>query len=206
MLEYRKGHVSDIFRQNKASNTHPAHLSFSIYYSDDISGASSLNASLSPGGGIAGDHASSSNSPVRTLDIVCKDYDEFVTWSSGLLWLIANKETVRAEALTFTRPSDAAIQTTKLAAVVDVHQLRGRMQSHFDLCTWGSSAWGQLGHTDRVDDLADVDLPKVLPRPPATYPVPSRPSRLVCPFTVYCCSVSKLCYAVCLLLVRYDAM
>ena len=142
MQEYRKGQDSEIFKKNQASNTHPKHLSFSVYYTEEQQGSGTESL------------------PVRTLDIVCKDHDEFMTWSTGLLWLIANKEKVRSEAGNFASESSV----TQEALNIDVKKMQEKMHDHFDLCTWGDASWGQLGHTDKVDEIVDVDLPKVINR------------------------------------------
>eukprot|EP00604_Paraphysomonas_vestita_P002758 CAMPEP_0174820650 /NCGR_PEP_ID=MMETSP1107-20130205/4612_1 /TAXON_ID=36770 /ORGANISM="Paraphysomonas vestita, Strain GFlagA" /LENGTH=293 /DNA_ID=CAMNT_0016036387 /DNA_START=510 /DNA_END=1388 /DNA_ORIENTATION=+ len=34
------------------------------------------------------------------------------------------------------------------------------MNAHLDLCTWGHSAWGQLGHADKPEEIKDIDSPK----------------------------------------------
>mmetsp|Transcript_3200 Transcript_3200/g.4964 ORF Transcript_3200/g.4964 Transcript_3200/m.4964 type:complete len:670 (-) Transcript_3200:109-2118(-) len=133
MTRLKMGQESAVFQKNMKRN-HPEHLSFSLYYR------------LDP------------NSPEeKTLDVVCKDINEIETWVSGLQWLIENKETVSASASEL----DSDITSTQASMkMVDVSNLRKQMNAHLDLCTWGDSSWGQLGHADRPENLKDIDHPK----------------------------------------------
>lgn len=135
MLYLEEGQKSDIFTKNNR-NQHPAHLSFSVYY------------------------ASPSNpSEKKTLDVVCKDVVEFNIWVAGLKWLIQNKEAVTTAA----KDIDGAQNANRRVSLkqVNVANLRKEMNAHLDLCTWGYSAWGQLGHVEKPEEIRDIDSPKV---------------------------------------------
>jgi hypothetical protein len=64
-----EGQSSEVFAKNRmiAAEVIPEHFSFSIYYS------------------------SKDNRSERTLDLVCKDKEEYTLWVQGIKWLIAHK-------------------------------------------------------------------------------------------------------------------
>lgn len=135
MIKLVTGQKSEIFKRNQSSNIHPQHLSFSVFY-----------------------HLDKSMRDVKTLDIVCKDQNEFNTWVTGLVWLIANKEAVRSAASSYAAQDTRHSESMKL---VNVAALRDQMHSHVDLYTWGVGSWGQLGHTEKLEEIGDIEQPKV---------------------------------------------
>ena len=134
MLRLERGQKSDIFRRNSASKSHPEHLSFSLYYK-------------------SGDNE-------KTLDIVCKDQMEFDIWVRGLVYLIKNKEQIIEEAGDMIDDDDDNFD--EALKLVNVKLLKEQMHAHLDLCTWGSSQWGQLGHCENANELKNENNPKVL--------------------------------------------
>ena len=134
MTRLERGQDSAVFKRGKRN--HPEHLSFSVYYV------------FTPG-----------SCDEKSLDVVCKDSNEFDTWVTGLEWLIENKESVSATAKESSVGSDGSQRTA--VKLVDVETLRKQMNAHLDLCTWGNSAWGQLGHAERPEDVVDMAHPKV---------------------------------------------
>lgn len=134
MITLERGQKSPTFLKNKGN--HPEQQSFSVYYSLP------------------------SNPEEKTLDVVCKDTLEFEIWVSGLEWLIQNKEAVTASA-----NETEAVETTNRRGslkLVNLESLRNEMSAHLDLCTWGHSAWGQLGHADKPEEIADIGSPRVI--------------------------------------------
>ena len=135
MTRLERGQDSAVFKRGKRN--HPEHLSFSVYY---------LTIMGSP--------------DEKSLDVVCKDSNEYDTWVTGLEWLIENKETVAAAANESTGGSEIGDKRASVK-LVDVDTLRKQMNAHLDLCTWGNSQWGQLGHADKSAEVRDIDHPKV---------------------------------------------
>jgi hypothetical protein len=133
MARIEIGQKSEIFIN--AAGKHPRHLSFSIYYGTPPN--------------------------FKTLDIVCKDQTEFNTWVTGLIWLIANKKQVIDAAATSGTADHQVTGFSANMSNVNVEDLRNQMRTHLDLCTWGSSSWGQLGHADKVSDVVDIGESKV---------------------------------------------
>jgi hypothetical protein len=133
MTRLEKGQQSDIFRKNNASKSHPEHLSFSLYYKI---GANE-----------------------KSLDVVCKDQMECDIWVRGLLYLIKNSDKIMAEAGDLTQDLDH-FDGHNNVKIVNVKSLHQQMHAHLDLCTWGSSQWGQLGHSDRASEIKDEVNPK----------------------------------------------
>lgn len=133
MTALKKGQQSDIFRKNNASKSHPEHLSFSLYYKI--------------------------GNTEKSLDIVCKDQMECDIWVRGLLYLIKNKEKVIEDAGDLTQDLDHFDGSIKIVNVKNLHE---QMHAHLDLCTWGSSQWGQLGHADVSSDIKNEANPKVI--------------------------------------------
>ena len=84
-------------------------------------------------------------SEVRTLDIICKDEKLYSQWVEGLKYLIENKE----------RLLDSFLQEKGKDEEHERHVLYGSL----DVYTMGSCSWGQLGHTEDIDELADLDIP-----------------------------------------------
>jgi hypothetical protein len=134
MISLERGHKSPIFSKNKRS-LHPEHLSFSVYYQLTNQGEE------------------------KTLDVVCKDQIEYDNWVTGLMWLIENKEEITAAAQELEGPESTGRRGS--LKIVDVENLRKEMNAHLDLCTWGNSAWGQLGHADKPDEIKDIAFPMV---------------------------------------------
>lgn len=132
MTRLESGQRSEIFKKNKASKSHPEHLSFSLYYKI--------------------------GSNERSLDVVCKDQMECDIWVRGLLYLIKNKDTIVAEAGDLTQDLDHFDGAVKIVNVKNLHQ---QMHAHLDLCTWGSAQWGQLGHCDDSNEIKNEVSPKV---------------------------------------------
>lgn len=146
MIRVVEGQQSEIFQRNKTKE-HPKHLSFSLYY-----------------------HLPDSNKEV-TLDVVCRDEDDYTTWTTGLRWLIAHKYDLHR---TFTNIDDALarqilsdddppardLETTKVN--VNTTEMAAKMQEHTDLYTWGSDLWGQLGVADGVETLKEEMQPKLV--------------------------------------------
>ena len=139
MISLERGQKSQIFSKNKKNN-HPEHLSFSVYYKLTSQGEE------------------------KTLDVVCKDQTEYDNWVTGLMWLIENKEEITAAAQEL-EGSESMGRRGSLK-IVDVENLRKEMNAHLDLCTWGNSAWGQLGHADKPDEIKDIAFPMVSTSPP----------------------------------------
>jgi hypothetical protein len=124
------GQKSDIFVRGQSATKHPEHLSFSVYYGN----------------------------PVKTLDVVCKDQNEYNTWVNGLIYLIANKRKV----IEASSSSTLSGQQQYVGEInVNLEDLRKQMHTHLDLCTWGDPSWGQLGHGDKIEDMNDSGEPKV---------------------------------------------
>jgi hypothetical protein len=134
MLSLERGHKSPIFSKNKRS-LHPEHLSFSVYYQ------------------------LTNQREEKTLDVVCKDQIEYDNWVTGLMWLIENKEEITAAAHELEGPESTGRRGS--LKIVDVENLRKEMNAHLDLCTWGNSAWGQLGHADKPEEIKDISFPMV---------------------------------------------
>jgi hypothetical protein len=133
MISLEPGQKSAIFSKNK-KNLHPDHLSFSVYYK------------------------LSSHQEEKTLDVVCKDEPEYTLWVTGLSWLIENKDQVTAAANEIDGKDAGRRGSLK---IVDVANLRKEMNAHLDLCTWGNSSWGQLGHAEKPEEIKDYALPTV---------------------------------------------
>jgi hypothetical protein len=134
MIRLERGQDSTVFKRGKRN--HPEHLSFSVYYS------------TTPG-----------SADEKSLDVVCKDSNEYDTWVTGLEWLIENNETIAAASQESISGTDLSKRSS--VKLVDVGTLRKQMNAHLDLCTWGNSAWGQLGHADKPEEIRDIDHPKV---------------------------------------------
>lgn len=133
MTRLENGQRSDIFRKNKASKSHPEHLSFSLYYKI--------------------------GSYEKSLDVVCKDQMECDIWVRGLRYLMKNKNTIIAEAGDLSQDIDHFDGGMKIVNVKNLHQ---QMHAHLDLCTWGSSQWGQLGHSEDSNEIKNEINPKVI--------------------------------------------
>lgn len=133
MTEVITGQKSDIFIKNKASKSHPEHLSFSLNY--DIGNVT------------------------KSLDLVCKDQMEFDMWVKGLNYMIKNKDRIVEEAGDLTTQDEG--DNGGSVKTVNVKSLHQQMHAHLDICTWGSSQWGQLGHVDNSNDIKNEANPKV---------------------------------------------
>lgn len=134
MISLERGQKSPIFLKNKRS-LHPDHLSFSVYY------------------------RLPSSPEEKSLDVVCKDQLEYDNWVTALTWLIQNKDEVTSAAQELEGPESSGRRGS--LKIVDVENLRKEMNAHLDLCTWGNSSWGQLGHADKPEELKDISFPMV---------------------------------------------
>ena len=83
---------------------------------------------------------------IRTLDLICKDEKDYSQWLEGIKYLIDNKEQLL----------DQFLQEKWLH---DEHGKSNVLYGSMDVYTMGSSSWGQLGHTENVEELVDVDVP-----------------------------------------------
>jgi hypothetical protein len=95
----------------------------------------------------------------RTLDIVCKDKEEFITWCTGITYLLENPVT--------DKPHFPLGKEEKNDYSVFHHDIKLENKKFTetyarigDLYTWGESSRGALGHGDEFK--SDIDIPKVV--------------------------------------------
>jgi len=118
MIKLVEGQTSDVFKKNKAyTRDLPNHLSFTIYY-------------LTKEG------------VEKSLDLVCKDHEEYFTFVHGLKWLITHKNNSEDHEIKTTSFNSISFPSTKQVdrklANVSLTELRDKMNKHADLFTWGS--------------------------------------------------------------------
>lgn len=146
MIRVVEGQLSEIFQRNKTKE-HPKHLSFSLYY-----------------------QLQDTRKEV-TLDVVCRDEDDYTTWTTGLRWLIAHKhdlqrtisnidEALARQIIGDDEPVGRDVEITKVN--VNTMEMAAKMQEHTDLYTWGSDLWGQLGVAEGVETLREELQPKLV--------------------------------------------
>ena len=143
MDRLEEGQSSDVFLKNKSSSGDSGStvdLSFSIYY-----------------------YASgSAEKTMKTLDVVCKDKEEYTIWVQGLKWLIAHK----GESLELSpemTPSRTSDTTTSRAAEQTLEtSVRGNtsISDAIDVYTCGIGLWGELGLCGDVTEIVNADEAK----------------------------------------------
>ena len=89
--------------------------------------------------------AKKKNSEIRTLDVICKDEKLRSQWVEGIRYMIENKDNLL----------DSFLFEKKAENDGDGND----MFDSFDVYTMGSCSWGQLGHTEDVEELVDLDTP-----------------------------------------------
>lgn len=140
-----EGQSSEVFLRNK-STTDPAaeELSFTLYYATSSQDGSAVNEKL-----------------MKTLDLVCKDKEEYTLWVQGLKWLIAHKLELMEPPevpVTTAQPSFDPKKTLKSSSMDSF--MKGDISHSIDVFTCGVGSWGELGLTSDVMAVTDVDQPR----------------------------------------------
>ena len=166
------GQKSEVFTNSKFADPQKDAVSFSIYYHAPETERQKKVADCDDDKEVL---------PLRSLDIVCKDEEEFNIWAEGLRWLIANKNSlvdvgfeskcyVESLQMLYVGPSfSSPAQTISLLPSylhVFIHhkyldeeeEVLDALGESIDLYTWGANSWGQLGLTAQIDDLVYILL------------------------------------------------
>ena len=82
---------------------------------------------------------------VRTLDVVCKDAKIYAQWVQGIKWLIIHKDELLDHFLHEKHKDEEHDQNV--------------LYSSSDVYTLGSNNWGQLGHTEDINEIVSTNIP-----------------------------------------------
>ena len=136
-----EGQRSETFRANP--RPHVEALSFSVHYVT-LQDARSL----------------------LTLDFACRDAHEYDAWMDGLRFLIRHKRNLnnllQAKHLKIVESamSDELLGGGTVASQTGSQAGGSGSERQRDLYSWGKGAWGQLGHSDKLEGAVDTTKPR----------------------------------------------